>query len=99
VTEPPLSLPSDQRGLPRKSGIHVDIGAYEVQQVNAPPACIGDCSGTSTVGINDLITLVKIALGNTQPAACPHGVPRGVDVTVAVIIQAMNNALNPCAIP
>jgi hypothetical protein len=29
---------TDQRGLPRKSGAHVDIGAFEVQQVNAANA-------------------------------------------------------------
>ena len=29
VTGPPFNLTTDQRGLPRKSGPHVDIGAYE----------------------------------------------------------------------
>jgi CSLREA domain-containing protein len=32
VTGPPLNLTTDQRSLPRLSGAHVDIGAYEVQQ-------------------------------------------------------------------
>jgi CSLREA domain-containing protein len=32
VTGPPDNLTTDQRGLPRLSGAHVDIGAYEVQQ-------------------------------------------------------------------
>jgi hypothetical protein len=32
VTGPPLSLTTDQRGLPRLFGAHVDIGAYEAQQ-------------------------------------------------------------------
>jgi len=32
VTAPPLALTTDQRGLPRFSGAHVDIGAYEAQQ-------------------------------------------------------------------
>jgi len=31
VTGPPDNLATDQRGLPRLSGAHVDIGAYEVQ--------------------------------------------------------------------
>jgi len=31
VTGPPDNLTTDQRGLPRLSGAHVDIGAYEVQ--------------------------------------------------------------------
>jgi hypothetical protein len=32
VTGPPDNLTTDQRGLPRLSGAHVDIGAYEGQQ-------------------------------------------------------------------
>ena len=32
VTGPPLDLATDQRGLPRLSGEHVDIGAYEAQR-------------------------------------------------------------------
>jgi len=31
VTGPPANLTTDQRGLPRLSGAHIDIGAYEVQ--------------------------------------------------------------------
>jgi hypothetical protein len=32
----PYSLQTDQRGLPRKSGTHVDIGAFEFQQAVVP---------------------------------------------------------------
>ena len=31
VTVPPNNLTTDQRGLPRLAGAHVDIGAYEAQ--------------------------------------------------------------------
>lgn len=37
VLGPPASLTTDQRGYPRKSGQHVDIGAYEVQAVVFTP--------------------------------------------------------------
>jgi len=60
------------------------------------PLCAGDCDGSGTVTVNGIITLVNIALGNAQAAACPHGVPSGGNVNVAVIIQAVNNALNGC---
>jgi hypothetical protein len=44
----PLFLTTDQRGpgFPRKSGTHVDIGAFEVQQVVAPSfdTCLKDNS-------------------------------------------------------
>jgi hypothetical protein len=31
VLGPPYNLTTDQRGLPRDAGAHVDIGAYEAQ--------------------------------------------------------------------
>jgi len=31
VVGPPTNLSTDQRGLPRQAGLHVDVGAYEVQ--------------------------------------------------------------------
>jgi hypothetical protein len=58
--------------------------------------CLGDCSGTHTVAVNDVITLVNIALGTAQPSACPEGIPSGAQVNVALIIQAVNNALSGC---
>jgi hypothetical protein len=59
------------------------------------PACAGDCTGTHTVAVNDIITLVNIALGTVQPSACLRGVGSG-PVTIVVIIQAVNNALDGC---
>jgi hypothetical protein len=56
--------------------------------------CVGDCDGSGDVSINELISLVTIALGNAQSSACPHGVPSGAEVDIALIIQAVNNALN-----
>jgi photosystem II stability/assembly factor-like uncharacterized protein len=66
-------------------------GVFSLQRA----VCSGDCSGSDRVAISDLITLVNMALGDAQ-AACPNGVPSGADVTVALIIQAVNNALNGC---
>jgi len=34
---PPFNLMTDQRGLPRKSGAHVDIGAFELVVAGTPP--------------------------------------------------------------
>jgi hypothetical protein len=55
---------------------------------------VGDCSGTGSVTITDIITLVNIALENDPPSACPHGIPSGSGVDVTLIIQAVNNALS-----
>ncbi|HVO24512.1 MAG TPA: choice-of-anchor Q domain-containing protein [Candidatus Margulisiibacteriota bacterium] len=95
---PPVSN-LDQRGYVRPGTGHgqCSIGAYEAN-ATPPEVCIGDCGGTATVAINDLVTLVNIALGTAQPSACPGGVPSGTEVTVAVIIQAVNNALSGCGV-
>lgn len=95
VTRPPLDLATDQRGLPRKSALHVDIGAYEVQPQDRLPICIGDCNRDGQVAVDELITLVSIALGNAELSACPNGV---VAVDIALIVQAVNNALNGCGV-
>lgn len=59
-------------------------------------ACVGDCDGGNSVAVNEIITLVNIALGNAQPSACLHGVPSGAAGNIALIIQAVNSALNGC---
>jgi CSLREA domain-containing protein len=85
----------DQRGFlrPGISNRHCSIGAYEA---DATEVCTGDCGGTLTVGINDLVTLVNIALGHAEPSACPQGVPSGRAVDITLIIQAVNNTLGQC---
>ena len=90
---------TDQRGAPRPYGSACDIGAYE-SGAQPPPTtpCVGDCDGSGEVPVNEVITLVDIALGNALPSACPHGVPSGAEVNVALIIQAVNNALNGCGV-
>ena len=69
-------------------------GVLAIDQVGA---CVGDCDGGGSVTIDELITLVSIALGTAPPAACAHGVARGAAVDIALIIQAVNHALNGCA--
>ena len=61
-----------------------------------PVVCIGDCSGTSLVAIDNLVTLMNIALSDAAPSACANGVPNGLNVDVALIIRAVHNALNGC---
>ncbi len=61
--------------------------------------CVGDCNNDGAVTIDELITLVNIALGTAQPSACPHGIPSGAEVDVALIIQAVNAALIGCTDP
>ena len=88
---------TDQRGVSRPQGAACDIGAYEADGT-VSVACVGDCRAIDAVQITDILTLVNIALGNAQASTCAHGVASSTDVTVALIIQAVNNALNGCAV-
>ena len=58
--------------------------------------CVGNCNGDGSVAVDELITLVNIALGNAQPSDCPHGIPPGASVDIALLIHAVDNALSGC---
>jgi len=60
------------------------------------PACDGDCDGDHLVIINEVMTLVSIALGDAPPSDCLRGILNGRDVDITAIIQAVGNALNDC---
>jgi hypothetical protein len=63
--------------------------------------CIGDCSTNGEVTVDELITGVNIALGNTALSQCPVFDGNGDErVTVDELITAVNNALSGCpAVP
>lgn len=66
------------------------------------PRAGGDADAGGEVTIEELITLVNMALGNQpQLSAYPHGIPADVtdisQVDIALIIRAVNNALNGCS--
>jgi cysteine-rich repeat protein len=63
-----------------------------------PPACVGDCNHNGVVAIEELITMIDIALGNIGDASCVAG--DGNDdgrIDVAEIITAVNAALHGCS--
>jgi hypothetical protein len=59
-----------------------------------PVPCAGDCNDDGTVTVDEILTMVNIALGNADATACPNGIPSGAQVDVALILTAVNNALN-----
>jgi len=83
---------------PNFSNLPVVVARSEPIRIDGatPIACTGDCDGSGDVAVNELITLVDIALGTAQPSACASGVPSGAEVNVGLIIGAVNNALNGC---
>lgn len=58
-------------------------------------ACVGDCDGGGAVTINELITLVNLALGGST-ATCAHGVSGGEPIDIADLMTAVHNALEGC---
>jgi len=60
------------------------------------PPCAGDCDGGGSVAIDELVTLVNIALGTAAPEACPSGIPAGAPVDIALLVRSVRGALEGC---
>jgi CSLREA domain-containing protein len=87
---------TDQRGAPRPQGSACDIGAYE-SGAPMPGSCHGDCGNDGAVTVNEIITMVNIALGTANVSSCIAGDADGSgDITINEIIAAVNNALTAC---
>ena len=62
--------------------------------------CPGDCSGNHEVTVDELLTMVSIALGNLPVTDCTAGNLNGDDqITVDEILAAVNSALTGCGEP
>jgi hypothetical protein len=65
--------------------------------VNTSAVCTGDCDGLGTVTVNEIITMVNIALGSASVDSCKAGdADHSGTITVNEIIAAVNNALSGC---
>jgi hypothetical protein len=63
----------------------------------AAVVCSGDCNRNSEVTVDELITMVNIALGAADQSTCVAGDLNGSDeITVDEIIAGVNSALNGC---
>jgi len=62
-----------------------------------PVPCVGDCNGSGQVTIDEILSLVNIALGNAEVASCEAG-DANLDgqITIDEILTAVNNALTGC---
>ena len=59
--------------------------------------CRGDCNSDGHVTVDEILTMVNIALGNADISSCRAGDPSGDgQITVDEILTAVNNALNGC---
>jgi hypothetical protein len=59
--------------------------------------CTGDCDDDKTVGISELITMVNVALGRDELAACQNG-DRDHNGVIAIdeLVRAVSHALEGC---
>jgi predicted outer membrane repeat protein len=101
ATEMPTDTPTDTpTGTPTDTPIPTSTPTRTPTETAVPTPtvvpCVGDCNGDGTVPVNEILTLVNIALGNADATACPNGIPSGAQVDVALILTAVNNALNGC---
>jgi cysteine-rich repeat protein len=88
----------DQRGYARPGSGHTQcsIGAYEADAFS-PEWCVGDCDGTGSVTVDEVLTMVNIALGNMAMAECEAGDDNDDgQITIDEILRAVNNALSGC---
>jgi len=58
--------------------------------------CIGDCDYSGDVTVNEVETLILIALGELPMSACDNGIIADRQVDITEIIWAVNSALNAC---
>ena len=63
---------------------------------NGVDPCVGDCNGDFQVTVANLVTLVDIALGTADRGACSNGIVKDAEINIALLIQAVNNALTGC---
>jgi len=62
-----------------------------------PIPCIGDCNGSDTVTVDELLTMVNIALNDADVSTCLAGdANHDLRITIDEILTAVHNALNGC---
>jgi hypothetical protein len=62
-----------------------------------PVPCVGDCNVDLQVTVDEILTMVNIALGNAETTSCLAG-DANLDqqITIDEVLTAVNNALNGC---
>jgi hypothetical protein len=59
-------------------------------------ACAGDCDGNDRITVDEIVTLVNVALGTTAARSCPNSVPDSTEIDVTFVVRAVHNALTGC---
>jgi FG-GAP-like repeat len=73
--------------------------ATPTQTANGTASCVGDCKGDHHVTVDEILTMVNIALGNGDVSGCGAGDSNhDGKITVDEVLAAVNNALNGCGV-
>lgn len=93
-TETPTGTPSP---TPTNTALPTSTATSAPVPTPTPVPCIGDCDGNRIVTVDEVLTMVNIALGNAAPTSCPSGDGSGDrQITVDEILVAVHNALIGC---
>ena len=86
--------------IPRQITTPDTTPTQTVPPTSTATSCVGDCNGNHQVTVDELLTMVNIALGNVDISTCTAGDPHGDhEITVDEILAAVNNALHGCPAP
>lgn len=98
----PLTCSDPSASTPDGTELPAQCSSGQVRVVNPTPTvipCVGDCTGSGEVSLNDILTLVDIALGIAPASTCTAGGARpGEQLTIDVLLTAVNNALSGCGV-
>lgn len=94
---PEPTATSTPTGMPSATGTVTEMPT--ATPTATPIICIGNCNGDGSVSVDELVTMVGIALETLAPSACAEGLPAGVPMNVALLVRAVGNALGVCASP
>lgn len=77
-----------------------DISIHDSLPTPTPtviPACAGDCDGSGAVAVNELVTMVNIALERASMSSCAAGNADGnQQISINEILAAVNRLLGGC---
>jgi hypothetical protein len=93
---------SIQDGLPAPTATPTSMEATPTATATqAPPeGCFGDCDGSGSVAVNELVTLVNISLEQAAITTCQAGNADGDQrIMVNEILAAVNEVLSGCMMP
>jgi hypothetical protein len=64
---------------------------------STPTPCVGDCNDDGSITVDEILTMVNIALGNADISECePGDADHNGQITVDEILAAVDEALNGC---